>query len=385
MGTATTKDLIDSGVDVTVGDSSRENLNLCLDKVKNPRLETCEVNVGDRDSLTKLLKSGDFDVAVNSLPHALSVQALKAEVEAGVSAADLVFEPDQMTVRNKAKDKDVTIILGCGVAPGLVNILAGYGASKVNSVDRIHIYCGGLPQEPTPPLYYKVVFRLESVWAMYARRPRIVVNNEIREADALSGLETVEFTRTGKFEGFYTDGLSTLLYTLKENKKFRNIKEMFEKTLRYPGHIEKIKTLMECGLLDTDPIQVNEGKISPREFLTVLLAPKLELRDERDMLVMRVEVLGDNERNHYIFDLVDYYDKVGKVTSMARTTGYTASIVAQLIGMGKIEKKGIVYTEELGMSDMCRPILEQLSKRGIKIKGSHKETFSSLLLTNSTV
>ena len=385
MGTAVAKDLIDSGVKAAVGERRRESLGLCVAKVKSPKLETFEVDASNRDSLTKLLKRGDFDVVVNALPHEISVPALKAEIDAGVNVVDMVFEDDQLKLGDKAKDRGVTVIPGCGVAPGLSNMLTGYGASKVNSVDKVRIMCGGLPQEPTPPLYYKVVFHLESVWAMYARRARIVVNGEIREVDALSGLELVEFPSVGKFEGFYTDGLSTLLYTFKENEKFREVKEMVEKTLRYPGHVEKIKTLMECGLLDIEPINVREGKISPREFLTALLTPKLELGDERDMLVMRVEVVGDNECKHYTFDLVDYYDRVGEVTSMARTTGYTASIVAQLIGNGKIEEKGIVTPEELGMRDIFRIILDQLSKREIKVKGFYSETFSSLLPTDPTV
>jgi len=385
MGTAVAKDLIDSGVEVAVGERRRESLSLCMGKVKSPKLEAFEVDAGNRDSLIKLVRRGDFDVVVNALPHEISVPALKAEIDAGVNVVDMVFEDEQMELRDKAKDKGVTVIPACGVAPGLGNMLAGYGASKVDSVDKIHILCGGLPQEPTPPLDYKVVFRLESVWAMYARSARIVVNGEIREVDALTGLELVEFPGVGKFEGFYTDGLSTLLYTFKENEKFRDVKEMSEKTLRYPGHVEKIKTLMECGLLDVEPVHVRKVRISPREFLTVLLTPKLELGDERDMLVMRVEVLGDNECKNYTFDLVDYYDKVGEVTSMAKTTGYTASIVAQLIGRGKIEEKGIVPPEELGMRDIFRFILDQLSKREIKIKGFYSEKFSSLLTTDPTV
>ena len=384
MGTAAAKDLIDSEVEVAVGERRRESLSLCRGKVKSPKLETFKVDASNRDSLIKLLRKGDFDVVVNALPHEISLLALKAEIDAGVNVVDMVFEDEQMELRDKVTGKGVTVIPACGVAPGLGNMLAGYGASKIDSVDTVRMLCGGLPQKPTPPLDYKVVFRLESVWAMYARGARIVVNGEIREVNALTGLELVEFPGVGKFEGFYTDGLSTLLYTFKENEKFRNVKEMFEKTLRYPGHVEKIKTLMECGLLDVEPVHVRKGRISPREFLTVLLTPKLELGDERDMLVMRVEVLGDNECKRYTFDLVDYYDKVGEVTSMARTTGYTASIVAQLIGQGKIEEKGIIPPEELGMRDTFRLILDQLSKRGIKIKGYYSETFSSLLPADPT-
>lgn len=374
MGTVAAKDLINSGVKVAVGGRRRESLSLCMSKLKSPKLETFEVDASNRDSLIKLLRRGDFDVVVNALPEKISAQALKAEIDAGVNVVDMVFVDEQMEFRDKAKGKGVTVILGCGVAPGLSNMLTGYGASKVDSVDKVHILCGGLPQEPTPPLGYKVTWNLEGVWEEYVMSARIVVNGEIREVDALTGLELVDFPNVGKFEGFYTDGLSTLLYTFKENEKFRDVKEMFEKTLRYPGHAEKIKTLIECGLLDINPIQIGKFKVAPREFLTALLAPKLELGEEKDLLVMRVEVVGDTECKHYTFDLVDYYDKVGGVTSMARTTAYTASIMAQLIGRGKIDEKGIVPPEELGMRGIFRFILQQLLKRDIKIKGSYTES-----------
>jgi len=374
MGVAAAKDLINSGVKVAVGERRKESLSLCMGKLKSPRLETFEVDAGNRYSLIKLLRRGNFDMVVNALPEKISAQVVEAEIDAGVNVVDLAFVDEHMGLRNKAKNKEVTVIPGCGVAPGLSNMLAGYGASKVDSVDKVHIFCGGLPQEPSPPLGYKVLFTLESVWDEYVTRARIVVNDKIRETDALTGLELVDFPSVGKFEGFYTDGLSTLLYTFKENEKFRHVKEMFEKTLRYSGHAEKIRTLIECGLLDTKSIQIGAVKVAPREFLTALLTPKLELEEEKDLLVMRVEVVGDNECKHYIFDLVDYYDKVGGVTSMARTTAYTASIVAQLIGRGKIDEKGIVTPEELGMRDTFRFILEQLLKRDIKIKGSYTES-----------
>jgi len=376
MGTAAAKDLIDSGVKVAVGGRRKESLNLCANKIKSPKLETFEVDASNRASLIKLLRRGNFDVVVNALPENVSVPAVKAEIDTGVNVVDMSFLDEHMKFRNKARDNGVTVILGCGVAPGLSNMLAGYGTSKVNSVDRVHIFCGGLPREPAPPLGYKVTWNLEGVWTEYVLSAQIVVNGKIRKVDALTGLELVDFPNVGKFEGFYTDGLSTLLYTFKENEKFRNIKEMFEKTLRYPGHAEKIKTLIECGLLDTKPIQIKETKVAPREFLTTLLAPKLELGEEQDLVIMRVKVVGDNESKHYTFDLIDYYDKVGGVTSMARTTAYTASIVAQLIGQGKIEEKGIAAPEELGMRDTFRLILKQLSKRDIKIKGSCTESVS---------
>jgi len=374
MGTDAAKHLINNGVEVTVGDYSQKSLDLCAERVKSPMLETLQIDVMNQDALVKLLKGGDFDVVVNALPYYLIVPALKAEVEAGVNVVDMDFEDELMKIKDKAAEAGVIVVPGAGSAPGLTNMLIGYAANHLDRVERVHIYVGGLPQRPVPPLEYRVLFNLEGVWYEYTQKARIVVNGKVEEVDALSGLELIEFPGVGKFEAFYTDGLASLLYTFKENEKLANVKEMFEKTLRYPGHARKIKTLIECGLLDTEPLQFKGVKIAPREFLTTLLTPKLELRDEKDMMVMRVKVIGDKGFKHYTFDLVDYYDEAHKVTSMARTTAYTASIVAQLIGLGKIDGKGIVPPEELGArSDIFKLILEKLSKHGIKVKSTYTE------------
>ena len=374
MGTAAVEHLINSGVEVAVGDKSARALSLCADRVKSPDLETFQIDITDHDALVKLLKGGGFDVVVNALPYYLIVSALKAEMEAGVNVVDMEFESEQMSLKNKAAEAGITVVPGCGVAPGLSNMLVGYATNHLNRVERVHIFVGGLPQRPVPPLEYRVLFNLEGLWLEYTCKARIVVNGKVEKVDALSGLELIEFPGVGKLEAFYTDGLASLIHTFKENEKMANVKEMFEKTLRYPGHANKIKTLIECGLLDTQPIEFKGEKIVPREFFTTLLTPKLKLKDEKDMMIMKVELTGDNGSKRYTFDLIDYYDETNKATAMARTTAYTASIVAQLIGQGKIDSKGIVPPEELGArSDIFKLIMEKFSKHEIKIKSTYTE------------
>lgn len=374
MGTAVVEHLISSGAKVAVGDRSRKALNLCVDRVKYPKLETFQIDVTDHNAMVKLLKGGDFDVVVNALPYYTIVSVLKAEVEAGINVVDMEFDSRQMELKNKVAEAGITVVPGCGNSPGLSNMLVGYAMNHLNRVERVRIFAGGLPQKPIPPLEYRILFNVEGLWFEYTQKARVVFDGKVEEVDALSGIELIEFPSVGTLEAFYTDGLGSLIHTFKEKGKLVNVKEMFEKTLRYPGHARKIKTLMECGLLDTEPLEFKGGKIAPRDFLTTLLTPKLELGDEKDIMIVRVEVIGDNGLKKYTFDLIDYYDETRKITAMARTAAYTASIVAQLIGLGKIDDKGIVPPEELGArSDILKLILEELSKYGIKIKSTHTE------------
>jgi len=376
MGRAIAEDLIEQEnvSEVVINDINAKNLEESLSWLKKISIKTEKIGIErldatKKDQLARFIKKGEFDVVINALPHELSVSALEACVKAGISAIDLAFEDDQLKLNNSAKEKEITIIPGCGVAPGLSNMLAGYGFAMLDKVKGIYIKVGGLPQKPLPPLEYRVVFHLGSVWLEYTRPARIVKNGEIIKVESLSGVEVIEFPGIGKLECFYTDGITTLPLT------FKDAQEIEEKTIRYPGHAEKIRVLRECGLFDTTPMEVKGVKISPREFLTKLLTPKLALKEEKDLTVMRVDVVGtkgEDEVQH-TFELVDYYDEKKNITSMARTTGYTASIVAQLLAKGKIKERGVVPPEKLGMNKyLFEEILAELGKRGMHIKWTSK-------------
>jgi len=373
MGRAVAEDLIgqEDVFEVFLNDIDKRKLEESLSWLrkigaKTEKIRTEELSVKEKDRLVKFIKENEFDAVINALPHELSVPALEAVVEAGVSAVDLAFEEDQLKLDSPARERGITIIPGCGVDPGLTNMLAGYGAAMLDKVKGIYTKCGGLPQKPLPPLEYRVLFRLESVWLEYTKPARQIKNGKLITIEPLSGVEIIEFPGIGKLECFNT-GITSLALTFKDV-----VEELEEKTIRYPGHAEKIKVLKECELLDTDPIEINGVKIAPREFLTKLLAPKLALKeDEKDLTVLRVDVIGikgEDEVQH-TFELVDYYDEKKGMTSMARTTGYTASIIAQLLARGKIKEKGIVLPEKLGMNkNLFEEILVELGRRGIHIK-----------------
>ncbi|HIE23880.1 MAG TPA: NAD-dependent epimerase/dehydratase family protein [Candidatus Korarchaeota archaeon] len=369
MGSVAAKYLIEKDIEVSVGSNDKKSLKYCADFVGDPRLETVLIDVSNHDETTKFLKENNFDVVINALPHVVSVPAIKAEIDAGVNIVDMAFERDQMHLRDRAKEMGVTMITGCGVDPGIGNMLAGYGVVNVKNVESVKIYCGGLPRVPKPPLNYRILFHINSVWNVYTRKARIIRNGSLQEVEALSGLEPIYVEGVGQLEAFFTDGLASLTFTFMEDERFRGIKDMFEKTLRYPGHVDKVKALIECELLSKEPINFKGMEITPREFLNTILGPKLRLGDEEDLMVLKVIVEGEGGEEKQVFELVDYYDKKKKVTAMGRTTAYTASIVASLIASGKIRDKGMVTTEDLGTrKEVFREIIRMLREENIRIK-----------------
>ncbi len=373
MGSVVAMDLVKSNIvsEVILTSKFKEEVEKVLQKIKSDKLSTVVVDVTNSTALSNLLRRENVDVVVNALPHEISFHALKTEVNEGVNVVDLTFEDEYMSLHKIAQEKGIIIVPGCGVAPGLSNMLVGHVASRLEKAKMVKIMVGGLPQKPKPPLEYRIVFNLESVWQEYTEKARIVKNGKIVEVEALSGLEEMYVSEIGGLECFYTDGLASLLFTYREFSSLRDVEEMCEKTIRYPGHVQKIKTLIECGLLDTEPIEIKSVKIPPREFLTKLLTPRLQLGEEKDLTVMRIKIVGEERGRsvEYIYNLIDYYDEKEKITSMARTTSYIASIVTQLVGQKEINGTGIFPPEKIGTDHrIFKTILEELSKRNIKIE-----------------
>jgi len=385
QGSAVAQDMVRKGgvTDVVIAARRKEALQHTASWLKSEKLKTECVDVSDKDRLVKLMKEGEFDVVVSSVPWRVAITPLEASVEAGVDFLDfglyqnLAFDENISKFDEKAKNAGITVVPSCGVAPGLTNMLAGYGASKLDEVEKIHIFVGGIPERPQPPLGYRTVWSLEGVWTEYVGKCRIIRDRKMEEVDAASGLESLDFPPLGKLQAIYTDGIGTLLHSYRE-PFLKGVQEVYEKTLRWPGHIEKIYALRECGLLDTEPIKVDGVEISPRKFLTTLLNPKLKLgEDERDITALRVDVIGKKEGSDakYVSHMIDYRDMKTGVISMARTTGYTGSIVAQMMCQGKIKEKGVVMPEKLGADEaLFGEMLGEYSKRNITIIGGFSTT-----------
>jgi lysine 6-dehydrogenase len=371
MGSAIARDLVRSeDVDeVIVCDIDRTRLKTLARAESSEKLSVRHHNVTNRSETTKLLKH--FDVGVGALPHGLSEYAIESTLQAGVSFVDLIFgwRFEQSKVHLTAKRKSITIIPACGLAPGLTNILAMDAAESMEKVDEVHIKVGGVPERPKPPLNYRIVFSFEAVLEEYIRKAVIVKNGRLTEVDALTGLETISFPQPiGSCECFYTDGLSTLTHTMK------GLKEMDEKTIRWPGHVAQIRTLIECGLLETDPVFMDGHRIVPRKLVAKVLCERIKLGKEKDLTLLRVDATGKNDgkRVHQRYQMIDHYDSRSELTSMARTTAFPCSVAAQMLGAGLVQEKGLVPPELAFKARHRQKFLSQLRQRGLKITLTRK-------------
>jgi lysine 6-dehydrogenase len=369
MGSTIARDLVSSNdVDqVTVCDVDRNRLNRLARTERSSKLSVKVHDVRRGPETVKLLRA--FDVGIGALPHDLCEHAIKSSIQAGVNFVDLIFgwRYEETKVHAAAKRKGITIVPACGLAPGLSNILAMAGAEAMGRVEEVRIKVGGIPEKPKPPLNYRIVFSFEAVLEEYLRKARIVKNGRSVDVQALSGLETVRFPPPiGECECFYTDGLSTLVRTMK------GVKEMDEKTIRWPGHVAQIRTLIECGLLDESPVKYNGQFIVPRRFVARTISNRIQLGKEKDLTLLRVDVKGrmGSRHVHQRYEMIDHYDTKNKITSMARTTAFPCSIAAQLLASGAVAEKGVVPPELAFQGELREKMLRYISKRGIKITGN---------------
>lgn len=370
MGSEIALDLLSNQeISVTLLDSDLERLKaLCNkatrrygDKVAS-RLETYRLDiVKETDRLASLLKNAD--VAIGALPPSVAETAVRAGLRAGVNYVDLIFswryDESSRELDVEAKKKGMTLIPACGLAPGLTNMIARDGVENISEAIDVGIYVGGIPQLPEGPLEYKIVFSATSVLEEYTREAIVVRKGKVLTLPALSEVEEVNFSSLPgvKFEAFITDGLSTLTRTLK-------VENMYEKTVRWPGHAKKVSTLIELGLLSQEKINLSGKEVSPRELLSYLLEKKLKMREgDKDMTLLKVVIKGKERRR--IYEMVDYYDERNAVTSMARTTGYTCSSVAQMLLEGEIDEKGFIPPELAIYGERYRSLVERLATKGI--------------------
>jgi lysine 6-dehydrogenase len=366
MGSAIARDLLRSKLvdEVSVYDVDRKRLNALARGAHSGKLSVKVHDVRRRSDTVRLLKR--FDIGVGALPHGLSEYAIESTVRAGVNFVDLIFgwRFGQKEIHRAARKKGITVIPACGLAPGLTNVLAMAAAEQMNRVHEVHIKVGGIPERPKPPLNYRIVFSFEAVLEEYLRKARIVKNGKLTDVPALTGLEMVRFRPPiGICECFYTDGLSTLVQTLK------GVREMDEKTIRWPGHVFQIKTLIECGLLETDPVDFNGRLVIPRKLVGKILSDRISLGKEKDLTLLRVDVTGkrDGENVHHRYEMVDHYDGRRRITSMARTTAFPCSIAAQLLGIGEVAEKGLVPPELAFRGKLRERFLGYLHSRGMQI------------------
>ena len=308
-------------------------------------LSPARMDVGRSEEMVSFVRG--FDLVIGALPGSAGFAAARACVDAGKDLVDVSFSPeDPFLLKDEAAKKGILIVPDCGVAPGLSNVLVGRAVSQLNTIESVHVMVGGLPVKPLPPLGYVITWSVEGLIDEYTRKARIIDDGMNKEVDALTGVERVDFPGLGPLEAFYTDGARTLFRTVGP------VKTMWEKTLRYPGHADAVRMMRDIGLFDSTPIEMDGVKVVPRHVAARLLEGLLRVPGAEDLLAMKVEVRGVAESGkeaRIAYSLLDYYDRRTDTTAMARTTAYTASVVAQLVASGFIKEKGLVTPEELGM------------------------------------
>ena len=353
--------------EVVLTDNDEKRAKAVAQKIGLANVSWMKLDAANSAGTVHALK--DFDLALGFLPGKLGYGLAEACIDAGKDLVDVSFMAENpLALDKKAAKAGVTVVPDCGLAPGISNVLAGHAVAVLDKVKSAHIMVGGLPEKPIPPLDYVITWSPESLIDEYTRTARIVEKGKQTDVEVLSGIEEVDFPGIGKLEAFFTDGLRTLIDTIEGE-------EMWEKTIRYSGHAEKVKVLKDLGFFGEKQVSIDDAKISPRRLAAKLLAEKLWRPDIRDVVALRVEVSGikNGKSLRYVYHLLDRFDKKRGITSMARTTAYPASIVAQMMLKGAIKEKGVVPPERLGMNDkLFKMFMEGLKQHGIEV--SEKKT-----------
>jgi lysine 6-dehydrogenase len=305
-----------------------------------------------------------------ALPYYLNLAMTEAAIAAGAHFADLGGNTEiveqQKQLDAKAAAAGVTVVPDCGLAPGMVNILAQLGIDRLDATDAVRIFVGGLPQHPEGPLKYQIVYSIEGVLDYYTTRSWIVRDGRRVQVAALSELEPVTFDApVGELEAFHTAGGLSTMARRYEGK----IASMEYKTLRYPGHARIMEAIRELGLLDLAPVKVNGVQVVPRDVAIAQLQRRLTRKDSPDLVALRVVVRGTKggKPQTHTFELVDRHDAQRGVSAMMRTTGYSLSITGQLQAEGAVTPAGVHTPDE------CIPgerYVTELGKRGVLIRQS---------------
>jgi len=362
VGGLIAKDLAkDKIFQVTVADIDEGKLNKLT---KETGIRGIKADLSSSEAIRKIVV--DQDIVIGAVPGFLGFNMLRSVIEAGKNVVDISFmAEDTLSLDELAKKKGVTAVVDMGVAPGMSHMIVGYVDSLMDETESATILVGGLPVIREWPYEYKIAWSPKDVIEEYIRPARLIECGKIVEKPALSDLELVNLPKIGTLEAFNTDGLRSLLYTIK-------IPTMKEKTLRYPGYAEKMRILRETGFFSDAPIEIGGVKIKPIDLTSKLLFPKWELEEgEEELTIMQVIVQGKKEgkKLKYTYDLLDYYDKNEKATSMSRATGFPCAIMARLVAQREFKYPGICPPEYIGREHkVYQKVMKELEKRNVFYK-----------------
>lgn len=331
------------------------------------RLRVQPLDVRDASRLAETIAGAD--AVFNATPYHFNLGVTRAAVAAGTHVCDLGGNTEivlrQLELDGEARARRCSILPDCGLAPGLVNILAAGAIRELDRATRVRILTGGLPQEPHPPLNYQLVYSLDGVLDYYTSAAIALEDGEVVEREALSELERVEFPGLGELEAFVTaGGISTMPYSYRGK-----VSSMTYKTLRYPGHAEKMRTLRDLGLLSLDEVSVDGAKVRPREVTKAVLTPLLGRG--KDLVAVRVEAEGERGNTRWLirYDLLDRYDEDTGISAMERTTGFGLAICGLFQAAGKVPPGAHTPDEAIAAEDY----VAALERRGVRVNRTEVE------------
>lgn len=334
-----------------------------------------ELDVRDGGAVETALRG--VDATLSAVPYFFNPSIALACIHAGSHMVDLGGNTDVsqrvLKMNEQAAEAGVSIIPDCGLAPGMANTLAAYGMSYMDEVDTIQLRCGGLPQNPRPPLLYKVVFNIAGLTNEYFGVANFLRDGKVVQVETFSELEEIEFDApVGRCEAFVTSGgTSTCPWTF-EGK----VREYDYKTVRYKGHYERFKVIRDLGLLDMEPVTFGDAKVVPREVFHKVASPRIQFPDDRDLVVLRVTVKGRREGHDLkmVLEVIDFEDEVTGFSAMQRTTGWAASIVSIMQAEGDIRPGAI----PLEIAVDGRAFVDRFKRRGIPFTESMQRSLADL-------
>lgn len=357
---------------VTVADLDAGRARAVAETVGGARVRAAQVDVADTARVVELMRGHDSVISCVTYFHNLALA--RAAIEAGANFCDLggnnAVVDAELALDAEARAAGVRLTPDCGLAPGMVSVLVAHGAERFQSLEEIHIRVGGLPQNPKPPLDYQLVFSVEGLINEYVERARVIREGRIVEVESMTEIETLDFPEPfGRMEAFQTSGGTS---TLPETFAGR-VRELDYKTIRYPGHCERFKLLLDLGLASSVEVELDGARLSPRRLLGEMLTRHLPA-DEPDLVFVRVEFKGRMTNDEATartlrYDIIDRQDERTGLSAMMRTTAFPASIIAQMMARGETSGTGAIPQER---SVPPQRFVEELAARNININESQE-------------
>jgi lysine 6-dehydrogenase len=354
---------------VTIADVDEGRARAVAETIGGGRVRAARVDVEDYAQTVELMRG--HAAVISCVPYVFNLRLARAAIAARTNFCDLggnnTVVDAELALDAEARAAGVNLIPDCGLAPGMVSVLAMHGAERFAELESIRIRVGGLPQQPRPPLDYQIVFSVEGLINEYVERARVIRDGQLVEVESMTELETLDFPAPyGRMEAFQTSGGTS---TLPETFRGR-LRELDYKTIRYPGHCERFRLLMDLGFTSSEEVDAGGVRVAPRRLLGEMLTRHLPA-DEPDLVFIRLEFRGrkqHGEATHLLrYDIIDRFDERTGLSAMQRTTSFPASVVAQMMARGETTQKGAIPQER------CIPpaaFVAELDRRGISIEES---------------